>query len=288
LTAVEVRRRLGYLRVFSSFSIDFSGIAASRRGLFLPGREEDYYNPEFEEAGEFMPYEYMGYEDGHGRTFRFHKSMVPAMFRTAINPFTREPIPQETLRDWLGRMNGFHRAFLLRDSLTGHGLSLWDAPTATTDTTRHGFDFLCEVLSPHFPYTNIAHVQSLPTKEVAYLCSVLSDEPYTLSGFGGYESAPDVLQFFQQTAFGHLMNPRNALEVFHFGLEDGYQDIRCYHLIRKAMPAEELVSFHDSFLVVVTLVPEVGEVIRDRVGYVHLGYFSEIWRRVATIHEKFS
>jgi len=287
LTATEVRRRIHYLRVFSSFPVDVSGIADLRRDRFLSGREEDYYNPEFEEAGEFMPYEYMGYKDSQGRTFHFHKSMVPAMFRTATNPFTREPIPQETLRGWLDRMNGFPRAFLLRDSLTDHGLLLWDATaTATATATRHGFDFLYEVLSPHFPYTNVAHVQSLSIKEVAYLCSVLSGEPYSLTGFGRYEGAPDVVDFFQQTAFGHLMNPRSALEVFHFGLEDAYQDIRCYHLIKKVMP--EVVSFRDSFLVVVTIAPEVGDVIRDRVGYVHLGYFHEIWRRVATIHEKFS
>lgn len=297
LSSTDMRERLNFLHRWGRFA-DHDEIVRCRGSRYYPKTPETesiYNNPNFEPDSEFMPYEYLGYVDTHRRHYFFHKTMVPSILRSGENPFTRETIPVVTLRQWFQDMSQrpytFQQVFTLRESLDEDGVHLWGPAAATTpsaleDDAKKNFvlHFVHGVLSHNFPYTNILHLSMLHAQEVVYLCSVLSVE-YHLTTFAQCP-LEGALGFFSKRVLASVMDETFPLDVLHFGIEDGLQDISTFHLVKKLLD-ESPMSFEDPFLDIIMSLPEVGDVIRDRLGYVHLGYFHEVWQRLVSMNKNF-
>lgn len=295
LTLSDIRQRVRYLQRYGGYA-DHDEIVQHRKELYFDGKcNVDEYcvysNPDFEDAAEFMPYEYLGYVDMHRKHYYFHKTMVPSLLQSKENPFTRESIPLPTLRQWFHAMSDrpyiFQQLATLRETVTSKGLVLWNTVVDKEENKKNFvLHFAHSVLAPNFPYTNIHHISTLPNREIRYLCNVLSNDPYLLTLYSQCP-AEDALVFFSRQTILYLMNENFPLDLLHFGIEDAIQDISCFHLVNKLL-RESTMTFEDSFLDIITSYPEVGDVIRDRLGYVHLGYFHEIWQRLVFMERNFS
>lgn len=291
LSLADIRHRLRFLENCRTH-LDHDEILRHRdRRLYPPDEEAVYTNPNFEATAEFMPYEFLGYVDLHRKHYYFHKAMVPSILQSGENPFTREEIPPATRRQWFRELSGrpysFQQVFMLREVTTETGeFCLW-CPVGVADDSKKNFalHFAHGVLSHNFPYTNILHVSTLHAHKTRYLCDVLSREPYLLRRYAPCPST-DPLFFFSQQTLTYIMDDDAPLDLLHFGVEDALQDISCHHLIEKILSTSS-TTFRDPFLDVIINVPEVGDVIRDRLGYVHLGYFHEIWQRLVLMNDNF-
>jgi len=237
-----------------------------------------------------MPYEYLGYTEEHGgKRYFFHKSMIPSILHTKENPFTRQVIPSGVLRKWFHEMSHrpyFFRLHLLRDGWKNDALCLWDAETPPHKNApgHHAIlHFVHGVLSHNFPYTNILRLSTLSDFQLGYVALVLGREPYGLDAY----SEDDDLSSFLHTTMAYATDPSFSIDVLYFGIEDALLDLSCYDLVKHAL-GNTGMTFRDPFVEVMTTLPSVGDIIRDRVGYVHLGYFYEIWQRLVSMDDIFS
>ena len=284
----DIRNRLRFLQRYAPH-VDHDEIVRHRKRRW----EEEaatYSNPNFEDAAEFMPYEYVGYRDPRNKQYNFHKTMVPSILQSKVNPFTRENIPAPVLRQWFHELSQrpytFQQLCILREVVLTDGLVMWDKNDASEDLRNNfALHFIHAVLYHNFPYTNILHVVTLSPPKIVYLCHALSQEPYLLTH---YVPCPHShpLSYFAERTISYIMKDTFPIDVLHFGVEDGLQDISCHDLVKTILDKSTL-TFQDSFLNVIMTLPEVGDVIRDRLGYVHLGYFQEIWQRLVAIHNNF-
>jgi len=292
LSLRDLRHRVAFLQQ-NAAHVDMDEIVQERERRFFPNDDDDdvvYTNPHFEPRAEFMPYEYLGYTEEHGgKRYFFHKSMIPSILHTKENPFTRQVIPSGVLRKWFHEMSHrpyFFRLHLLRDGWKNDALCLWDAETPPHKNApgHHAIlHFVHGVLSHNFPYTNILRLSTLSDLQLGYVALVLGREPYGLDAY----SEDDDLSAFLQTTMAYATDPSFSIDVLYFGIEDALLDLSCYDLVKHAL-GNTGMTFRDPFVEVMTTLPSVGDIIRDRVGYVHLGYFYEIWQRLVSMDDIFS
>lgn len=285
----EVQKRVNFLWTFRKY-IDFS--------LITQKREEEqcqtdgiFYTQNMENPSEFMLCEYVIYpENNTKKKIFFHKSMVPNILKIGHNPFTREIIDVSILQKWFRELSlpplSFHQSFTLQESL--QSAWLWNEAflsNAQSMKKKNGFMIISSILSHNFPYTNIIQLCTLPSNQLRYVCFILSSEPFSLLHF---KDCPreDADSFFLQQCFDCIFDPQFMYESLHFAIEDSLQDLKCYTIIQTFLARSDM-TFMDPFMEVILSVPEVGDVIRDRIGYVHLGYFYEIWTRLLVLHTNF-
>jgi len=298
LSFSEILRRLSFLDQNARY-VDHDDIVRHRETRFFDVEQHTtgggvYANPDLEDKAEFMPYEYLGYVDVQQRAYYFHKTMVPSVLQSRENPFTREVIPLETRRQWFHEMSQrpyiFQQVRVLRDTVHAEkGLLLWDATENKEENKKKyfAFQFAHNLLAHNFPYTNIHHISTLHRREIVYVCHMLCHDPYLIPQYCGCPMDDGALDFFSRQTIVYLMDDSLPLDLLHFGVEEAIQDISCYHLVKKWL-LEFHMSFQEPFLDVITTLPSVGDVIRDRIGYVHLGYFHEIWQRLVFMERIFS
>jgi len=298
LSFSEIRRRLSFLDRNARY-VDHDDIVRHREIRYFKNVDKNtgtgvYANPDLEDKAEFMPYEYLGYVDVQQRPYYFHKTMVPSILQSKENPFTREVIPLETRRQWFHEMSDrpyiFQQVRVLRDTVTSEkGLVYWDATENKEEKKKKYFtlQFAHDLLAHNFPYTNIHHISTLHPREIRYVCHLLCNDPYLISQYCDCPMDDGALDFFSRQTIVYLMDDSLPLDLLHFGVEEAIQDISCYHLVRKLLQDFHM-SFQEPFLDVITSLPDVGDVIRDRIGYVHLGYFHEIWQRLVFMERIFS
>ena len=288
-TVRHLQRRLRLLQQHAA-SIDVEQATHERKKRYAANNQASYSNPYFESKGEFMPYEFLGYTDGTDKQYYFHKSMIPSILQSQENPFTRTSIPVSVLRQWFHGMSQRPYCFsltMLRDSVVDGRLVLWDDPVQGTSIHHFALHFIHGMLSINFPYTNILSVTSLSSAELRYVCHVLSKDPYELDVFQTRPLEDDWLVYFLKQSLRYVLTKSSAMDLLYFGLEDALQDISSFHLVQKILN-DSTMSFRDSFVDVIMNLPAVGDIIRDRLGYVHLGYFHEIWKRFVVLSENFS
>ena len=291
LSLHDLRHRVAFLLEHAAHA-DMDEIVDEReRRLFPHDDDVVYANPNFEPRAEFMPHEYLGYRDeAGGKQYFFHKSMIASILQTKENPFTRHAIPSGILRKWFHEMSHrpyFFRLHMLRDAWRHDTLCMWDTerPLEKNAKDNHHaiLHFVHGVLSHNFPYTNILRLLTLSDRELGYVARVLGREPYALDAYSGHDRLPG----FLQTTMAYATDPQFSMDILYFGVEDALLDLSCYHLVKNAFRGTDM-TFQDPFVDVITNHPSVGDIIRDRIGYVHLGYFYEIWQRLVSMNEIFS
>jgi hypothetical protein len=294
----EIRRRLSFLDRNARY-VDHDDIVRHRELHYFKNVDKNtgtgvYANPDLEDMAEFMPYEYLGYADVHQRPYYFHKTMVPSVLQSKENPFTREVIPLETRRQWFHEMSKrpyiFQQVSVLRDTVHSEkGLLLWKVTEDKEENKKKHFalEFAHRLLARNFPYTNIHHISTLHSREIGYVCHLLCSDPYLIAPYYDCPVDDGALDFFSRQTIVYLMDDSMPLDLLHFGVEEAIQDISCYHLVKNLLQ-DFRMSFQEPFLDVITSLPDVGDVIRDRIGYVHLGYFHEIWQRLVFMERNFS
>lgn len=285
LSLHDLKSRLEFLQQHVQ-DMDMEQIVETREAIFFAHDDAGqtlYANPCFEPRAEFMPYEYLGYRED--KEYFFHKSMIPSILQTRENPFTRHAIPHGILRKWFHQMSQrpfFFGVHMLRESRKDNALVLWEDAISVPNTTSTMLHFVHHILAPSFPYTNILRVSHLAVAEFIYLCQVLSRDPYRLDA---YTKCGDVPTFLQHT-MAYLMDADFPMEALYFGVEEALLDMGTYHLVVLALKKENS-SFQDPFLDIILGHPSVGDLLRDRIGYVHLDYFREIWQRLLSLHKIF-
>jgi hypothetical protein len=286
----EVQKRVQFLHRFAPH-IHHEDIIDCRRQIFYKKKTTShYYNTQFEDNAEFMPYEFLSYTDSHGHVQNFHKTLFTTLVAQKVNPFTKDPIPPHVLQSWCQEMSErplcFHQVFTLKETCSTNILKIFHKIDHMTETNKKNDDVLqlCHLLlSACFPYTNLMSVQGLDEDELKYLCHALADEPYALEifTFSG-NRGETVLNFFCRSILSYIQDPLSTCELLHFGIEDILQDISCFHAIIRVFGNQTFV-FKKNFLDIIVQEPMVGDILRDRIGYVHLPLFLEIWKRMCTI-----
>jgi hypothetical protein len=155
------------------------------------------------------------------------------------------------------------------------------------------FQHVDSILTSFFPYSNWMKILSLTNHELQFVADVLSQDPYGLQCYTRFDNSmtpciEDAYMNFAVITFECIFHPqtKTCIEPFYFGVENSLQDLTCFHLIQKVMgPRYKRIS-RDNFLDMILQLPQVGDILRDRIGFVHMGYFDEIWRRLVVLQEK--
>jgi len=286
----EVQKRVQFLHRFAPH-ISHEEIIEYRRQIFYTNNTTcHYYNTQFEDTAEFMPYEFLSYTDSKKHVQNFHKTLFTTLVSQKVNPFTKDPIPPHVLQSWCQEMSErplcFHQVFILKETCNSHTINIFLKANHMTETNKKNNDVLelCHVLlSACFPYTNLMSAQNLDEDELQYMCRTLADEPYGLEMFTfSPNKGETVLNFLCRSILSYIQDPLSTCELLHFGIEDILQDISCFHAITRVFDNQTFV-FKENFLDIIVQEPMVGDILRDRVGYVHLPLFLEIWKRMCTI-----
>jgi len=301
-----LQQRVNALHFLKS-QIDFSKVGHWRQQTLFPRigeTHQSYFNHEWEDPNEFMPYEYVSFQHPvTGHEFYFHKSTLPHLFQTRLNPLTLEPLDETILRQWFKQLEAFprtfHQLFTLEASLASS--SIWSMEMVQEDEMkashrRFVFDFLYSVLSLQFPYNTLKRLVSLPFHDLQYVCHVLSHSPFyflkyrSVSALRGVSvaSLPDLHRLFLQiTCFYFLMDPECSHEMFYFAIEEGLQDLSCYQLISDELQ-KHATLFQQNFFEMILNYPSVGDIMHDRLGFVQLEVFYDMWQRFVVYDQHFA
>jgi hypothetical protein len=112
---------------------------------------------------------------------------------------------------------------------------------------------------------------------------ILTQEPYELTYFYAlsHGNGQDLLKSFAKITFDYILE-NNLLEQLFFGIENCLQDITCFSLIQQ----NSVRVSHENFLESILNIPQIGDILRDRIGFIHLGQFYQIWQRLVVLQEK--
>lgn len=268
--------------------LDYEWIVSERKKHMYPQEKNiHYYNEMSEDYGEFLPYEYVVSVDRHGEEFWFHKTMLVYLFQHQVNPLTRTEIDVSLLRKWFVECTTpplcFHGVTVLRETLRHENFKSLLFGTKTENTVQtHLFFFqhIDSLISFYFPYSNWIKVLNLSPPEIMFIASILIQE-YELSYFNTLSDGQETVSTFAKITFHYILE-NNHLEQLFFGIENCLQDIACFSLIQENCVRVSNENFLESIL----NIPKIGDILRDRIGFIHLGQFYQIWQRLAVLQEK--
>jgi hypothetical protein len=271
--------------------LDYEWIASERKKQMYPQEKNiHYYNELSEDYGEFLPHEYVVSVDKHGEEFWFHKTMLVYLFQHQVNPLTRTEIDVSLLRQWFVECTTAPLCFggvtLLRETLRHKDYKSLLLGTKVKDVIQtHVFFFqhIDSLISLYFPYSNWIKVLNLCPHEIIFMAYILTQEPYELTYFYAlsHGNGQDLLKSFAKITFDYILE-NNLLEQLFFGIENCLQDITCFSLIQQ----NSVRVSHENFLESILNIPQIGDILRDRIGFIHLGQFYQIWQRLVVLQEK--
>lgn len=227
-------------------------------------------NPLFEDRG------YDG-EDGFVSEERFHFSvdMIPHVVAAGKNPLTGAPLPDETRREWLGRLLDEDPPLPTRSfrDVVDRWPALWPVhPSERPDFLWAVCDRLRAFLQPVHPYTQVMSVPGWSAAKKAYFLDLAEAEGRTLEEF-----LRGVL-----TIVSTAESPDTVLTALHFLVENTVGDYVLYEEVVAAFRAagEDFVFY---FLDAV-LVPGVLDVLLRHVPTRSFLELSQAWFRVCDVY----
>jgi len=301
VSPLDLSRRVKYWGKHGSshFTVDVKNKIKEKRRQRFTDKGLRYYDPCFEEdeSGMTIPEEFVSLSEGK-HAFAFHKTLIPYFLREQINPLTRKPIDVSCLHRWLKDVetDGWTSyLFDIDDYL--HPCRVWtidplDPDKRERQKIRIVMDHILKIVTTRFTYSNIIKVFSISSCEISYLCHVLSMAPYHFHVFRSLpleiQRKDLLLQMFVEKILLFLQDSiENAIVTFCFVMEEILQDIHTYSMIHQIMrDHKQFLSdlFRKDLLEILFSQPDIADLFRDRVGYIHLHTFQEIWNRLLRYH----
>lgn len=262
--------------------IDFEQIKKERIRNFRDSAI--YINSCFLDVAEFMPFEFVRLEED-GKEFFFHRKMLPSMWRSHMNPFTRKPIPLSTLSGWYDESDYpfIYEITTLEESMKEDGF--FGSNPYSADH-QECFSFLQTLLVHSHPYSNVYNINEFTLPKLWHLCRCLTNAPFRFQQFQHITKIHNIHRakgLFLQTCF-HLLEKGNFLHNLHFALEECLLDFqmreRCMVLCK-----QDPLFHRSSLLSACNMYVELYEMMLERIGVFDNQSFNILWKRICDYHE---
>lgn len=284
----QILKRVHFLSKYQS-SIENATVLEIRRTAYYNNIDEKYHiftNPVFYDKNEFMPYEYVNYKDETGLMFHFHKSMVPSIFKSMCNPFTKKPIPLLVLNHWFDEMSQgpyIHDICTLRETLQTHSIfDNWfdDKSVDAAYYFVHGM-----ILHSH-PYSNFYDVKDYVLAQFYHVCTLISRPPFRLIKYTRIQHQKSVdaaRMLFIQICMEYVMKTKNSvIHHLHFAIEDAIQDFRMTERIQVLCDTHGIDFNESNLFSACDMIDEVNDILLDRIGTFDEASYINTWNRLCS------
>lgn len=244
-----------------------------------------YINSCFMDVAEFMPFEFVRLEED-GKQFYFHKKMLPSIWRSSMNPFTRKNIPFSTLSQWYEESVSpfIYEITTLEQSMKEDGF--FGSNPLSLDH-QEGFFYLHTLLVHSHPYSNVYNIYEFTLPQLWHLCTFLANAPFRFQCFQRILHMRDSHQakrLFLQHCF-HLMEKGNFLHNLHFALEECLLDFQMTERFLVLCKKEGILFHRNSLFSACHMIVELYEMLLERVGVFDDHSFNILWRRLCNYHD---
>ena len=216
---------------------------------FLPDQKSTFYNSNFIENYLLQAYEFLPPIEVRGTKMFFHQNFFLEIFLSKENIFTREPIADNIMNNWLNYIQKTYCFPLttLQDSLENYPLIFCE--NYCEEKFFHLktlVSFLEEIFSIYNPYNNFPKIQTLRKFELSYICHNLVYQSKLFTKFKKLIQNPNInkiafliLQYYQK-----LEKNMNILCYF---FEESLQDLKSYEKVKGLLQSLEEPSNSNRF-----------------------------------------
>lgn len=278
LTDKEVLTRINILDKYKEY-IDIEDIK-TRLATIKP--EGEYVDSLWYGKDEFMLYEYVNYTDETcNKTFYFHKKMLPSIWKHKHNPYTRKEIPLAILNEWYEQIS--HRPIIyemttLEETIQNNNVTR----SLHYNVIEDAYYFLHSLVLLSHPYTNVLDIKNFTPPQFVHLSKMLISPPFRLSRFSEIHlQQQNIKEVFVKIIFAYVMKQNtNAVHNLHFALEECIQDFRMTEYIQEWCTKCNIKFTKNSMFSVCNNIPDVNELLLERIGTFDDNSFMTIWLRL--------
>lgn len=231
----EIIRRIKFLKRYEKFIPEQS---------FPKTCIEHYFNPEMLDNS-FLPlYEFLSETDDH---FFFHLQFFPLLYQTKYNPYTRQKIETNKLKQWKNEIKYNYPITTLKESL-----DIYPYMFSSIQENKNIFHSLFQILeyffNVHHPYHKISSFLYMEKYEILYVGYVLTHETKLLKKFNKILKNPTIFELFK-ILFFYCQSDVKFINIIYFLLEEILQDIHCYKKLKHYLHNldDNLVFLYDEY-----------------------------------------
>lgn len=276
LTDKEVVARIQILDKYKNY-IDIDDIKT--RMSIKP--EGEYMDSLLFGKEEFMLYEYVHYTDEVcNKTFYFHKKMLPSIWKHRHNPYTRKEIPSCVLNEWYEQISNrpiIYEMTTLEETIHNNNLT-----TSSYSMIEEAYYFLHSLVLLSHPYTNVLDIKNFTPPQFVHLSKMLMTPPFRLLKFSHIQlHQRNIKELFIKIIFEHVMKQNtNTIHHLHFAMEECIQDFSMTEHIREWCQRYKIKFTKNSMFLVCNNIPDVNELLLERIGTFDDNSFMTIWLRL--------
>lgn len=237
------------------------------------------FTSSFEKEININNYLYMIEENN--KTFYFSSDLIPKIIKSGKNPLTNNSINYEIRKNWIKKLHKEYPAFpyKLKSEIVSELPKIFYNDSKLSDEINI-IEYLNEWMIRIHPYTNIMNINQWNENKIIYISQILSEIPYSLSKFENINSINKFLNVIIYYIFNNDIY--DILNKTHFAIEEIIEDIKTYEsiiLINKKLK----INFNYSFFEAI-LIPEIYDVLYERINFYNLNEMSNIYNKICRIH----
>lgn len=215
----------------------------------LSGLSSTYLNSNFLENYLLQNYEFLPPVEVRGTKMFFHQNFFLEIFLSKENIFTREPIADNIMNNWLHYIQQTYCFPLttLQDSLENYPLIFSENYCEERlFYVKIMISFLEEIFAIYNPYNNFLKIQTLQKFELSYICHSLFFQSKLFPKFKKLINNPNVCKicFLMYNYYQKMEKNMNILCYF---FEESLQDLQSYQKVKNLLHSLEQPSESNQF-----------------------------------------